>query len=154
MKVINGFSNYTIDKDGTIRNIKTGRALKPSLNGRGYYFVNLYKDGKKKPIRIHRLIAENLIPNPENLPVVRHLDDDKTNNDIKNLAWGNQSENMKDMYRNGYKNHRRKLTEEQVKEIFYDSRLHREIAKQYGMHRQTVSQIKRKKIYKEITDVL
>lgn len=154
MKPIKGYENYSISKTGEVTNTNTGRVLKACLNGIGYYHVSLHKDGKQKSVKLHRLVAEHFIPNPDNLPVVRHLNDVKNDNRIENLAWGTQKDNMKDKFRNGYKHGARKLNEEQVKEIFFDTRIQVEIAKEYGMHRQTVNQIKRKKIYKEITDVL
>lgn len=48
---------------------------------------------------VHRLVATHFIPNPNNLPLVRHLDTDKTNNHVSNLAWGTHSDNMKDMWK-------------------------------------------------------
>ena len=53
----------------------------------GYLFVNLYKDGKRKPCTIHRLVAEAFLPNPDNLPQVNHKDENKENNCISNLEW-------------------------------------------------------------------
>ena len=46
-------------------------------------------------IPIHRLVAEVYIPNPDNKPIVDHIDTDKTNNDVNNLRWVTQEENMR-----------------------------------------------------------
>ena len=83
-----------------LRTIKE-RILKPALNGREsrkYYAVNLYKNGKPKLIKIHRLVALHFVPNPDSLPQVNHIDNDPLNNHYKNLEWGTQRENMAHAY--------------------------------------------------------
>ena len=67
----------------------------------GYVYVYLCNNGRNKNARLHRLVAETFIPNPENKPQVNHIDGDKTNNKINNLEWCNQSENEKHAYRTG-----------------------------------------------------
>ena len=57
--------------------------------------------GEAKEPYIHRLVAKTHIPNPNNLPIVRHLDDNPSNNCIDNLAWGTQKDNHNDSVRNG-----------------------------------------------------
>lgn len=61
--------------------------LKQTVNRSGYKRVGLYKNGKYKPYNVHRLVAITFIPNPTNLPVVNHKDEDKTNNNVNNLEW-------------------------------------------------------------------
>lgn len=58
-----------------------------------YLFVCLHKDKKQKRFDIHRLVAKAFVPNPNNLPVVMHIDDNPKNNNVKNLKWGTQKEN-------------------------------------------------------------
>lgn len=53
----------------------------------GYYQTVFRINGKRIYVRIHRLIAETLIPNPDNLPMVNHIDGNKLNNDLSNLEW-------------------------------------------------------------------
>lgn len=55
---------------------------KPRINNDGYYTVNLYKNGTYKTLRVHRLMAEAFIPNPENKPCIDHKDTNRTNNTI------------------------------------------------------------------------
>lgn len=61
----------------------------------------LYKNGKEKLLRVHRLVAMAFLPNPNNLPQVNHKDGNKQNNSVDNLEWCEQSDNMKHAYKNG-----------------------------------------------------
>lgn len=62
--------------------------LTPRLNEKGYQRVYLYDvDGNVKHHRVHRLVAQAFIPNPNNLPQVNHKDENKTNNNVENLEW-------------------------------------------------------------------
>lgn len=84
---IKGYENYEVTTTGEVINTKTGRVLKPGKGRNGYLLVVLCKNGKMKTFRIHRLVAEAFIPNPNNLPQVNHKDEDKTNNHVENLEW-------------------------------------------------------------------
>ena len=70
---------------GRVKN-KHGRILKPEIR-RGYYSVDLMKNGKRYKFRVHRLVAEAFVPNPDNLPQVNHKDEDRLNNIVSNLEW-------------------------------------------------------------------
>ena len=70
---------------GRVKN-KHGRILKPEIR-RGYYSVDLMKNGKRYKFRVHRLVAEAFVPNPDNLPQVNHKDEDRLNNIASNLEW-------------------------------------------------------------------
>ena len=61
----------------------------------GYVYVYLTKNNKSKNIRLHRLVAEEFIPNPNNLPQVNHKDCNKENNNASNLEWCTASYNVK-----------------------------------------------------------
>ena len=87
MKDIKDYESlYAITRDGRVWSYKSNKFLKPSLV-RGYHRVILYKEGKEKAFRIHRLVAEAFIPNPDGLPQVNHKDEDKSNNCVENLEW-------------------------------------------------------------------
>ena len=61
--------------------------LKPRIITHGYLSVALYKNGIRKDYKLHRLVAQHFIPNPENKPEVNHKDENKTNNCVDNLEW-------------------------------------------------------------------
>lgn len=65
-------------------------------------------EGVKKSYSVHRLVAEAFIPNPDNKPQVLHWDDNPLNNNVSNLRWGTQKDNMQDRLRNGNDPNRRK----------------------------------------------
>ena len=76
---------YEVSNLGRVR--RDGKILKPFKNKKGYLLVSLFKNGTKKNARIHRLVAQSFIPNPQNLPQINHKDEDKTNNAVENLEW-------------------------------------------------------------------
>lgn len=99
-KTIKDYPNYEVSDLGNVRNIKTGRVLKPDYKG-GYQYAALCKEGKPKSHLIHRLVASAFIPNPENKPQVNHVNGDKTDNHIENLEWATNSENQKHAIKTG-----------------------------------------------------
>ena len=64
-----------------------GQILTPMTVAGGYLEVNLSKGDKRKPVHVHRLVAEAFIPNPDGLPAINHIDEDKKNNIVSNLEW-------------------------------------------------------------------
>lgn len=93
---------YIIKSDGSIINTDTDKILKPSFDKDGYLTYRIMtSNNNRRHIRTHRVLAEWLIPNPNNLPIVRHLNDNKLDCRIENLAWGDKSDNMQDMIKNG-----------------------------------------------------
>lgn len=90
---IEGFENYEVSNLGKVRNMKSGRILKPYLNNYGYLKHCLSEHNKKKYIFLHRIIAIAFIDNPEEKPCVNHIDENKLNNDLSNLEWCTVKEN-------------------------------------------------------------
>ena len=78
-----------------------GHILKQYKTHDGYLQVSIPIDGKWTVGKIHRVIAQTFIPNPENLPQVNHLDCDRTNNNVSNLEWCTASYNAKYREKNG-----------------------------------------------------
>lgn len=90
-----GFENYKINKKGIVVN-PYGKQLATHLRGKDNYMCcHLYKDGIQHTCSIHRLLGIHFIPNPDNLPIVDHIDRNKLNNDLSNLRWVTASGNMK-----------------------------------------------------------
>ena len=82
-KPIKGWEDkYTISSDGKVYSIRTGKFLKPRLSLDGYERVCLCDGPIKREYRVHRLVAEAFIDNPENLPQINHKDFNKLNNYI------------------------------------------------------------------------
>lgn len=94
-KDIEDYPNYEVSNVGRVRNKTTKYVLKPQqFVGKKYYYVALSENGIQKKKRIHRLVAEAFIPNPNNLPEINHLDEDPSNNCADNLEWCSKSYNV------------------------------------------------------------
>ena len=74
---------------------RDGRILIPIKSKKGY--LNVWC--RKRIFKVHRLVANAFIPNPQNLPQVNHIDGDKTNNCVTNLEWVTDGENLLHAYR-------------------------------------------------------
>ena len=127
------------------------RILKPNIVC-GYRQVILSKDGKRNYQKVHRLVAETFISNPDSKKQVNHIDGNKLNNCIDNLEWNTPSENQIHAFNKGLSKPRRgkannftKLTKEQVIEIKkllkQKTHSHRQIGEIYGVTRQAIGRI-------------
>ena len=96
IKDIKGYEGlYVVSSCGKVWSYTNNRFLTPRHNKKtGYDRVHLCKEGKSREFLVHRLVAEAFIPNPENKPQVNHLDENKTNNHVENLAWVTRQENV------------------------------------------------------------
>jgi hypothetical protein len=90
---IDGYDNYHVSNYGNVINSITGRILKAN-NVNDYLQIRLYKDGKGKNYKIHRLVGIAYIHNPENKEFIDHIDNIKSNNNISNLRWTTNQENQ------------------------------------------------------------
>lgn len=99
---------YEVTADGRVFSIGHNwrgygkREMRQSLNSHGYPSVRLTMGGERKRTVVHRLVALHFLgPRPSPEHEVRHLDGDKTNNAVQNLAWGTRAENAADREQHG-----------------------------------------------------
>ena len=85
---------YEVSNEGEIRNMKTGRLLKGSLDSSGYLQVEFRKDGKRYIFSKHRLVAEAFVDGDKTL-TVDHINCDKTDNRAENLRFISREENAR-----------------------------------------------------------
>ncbi len=162
-KTIEGFEDYQVSNFGRVKSLKRNkeRILKFGNNNQGYLYVELYKNGKSKILRIHRLILKTFKPifNSDNLEC-NHIDGNKLNNYADNLEWSTRSENELHAYRIGLKNSEgengsgHKLSNKEITEIRNLLReqnlIQREIAKIFNICQETVSMINSRRKWKYI----
>ena len=86
---------YEISSHGRVRSSHADKSLilKLRKNRHGYIIVTLSKDSVLKTKQVGRVLALHFIPNPGQLPLVNHIDEDKTNNTVSNLEWMTHKEN-------------------------------------------------------------
>jgi hypothetical protein len=135
---------------GNIKKSSTKTIRKLNLTKQGYYHISLSKKGKTYAKKVHRLVAQAFIPNPENKPCVNHRDGNKLNNNVSNLEWVTYSENSLHALENklskskkGEEHSQSKLSESQVIQILnegkYDS--FQAISNKWGVDRKQIEKI-------------
>lgn len=93
-KMIKDFPSYQIDENGNVFNEK-GLKLKQETMRNGYLRVSLSNETEThKRHLVHRLVADTFIPNPNRLPQVNHINEDRTDNRVENLEWCTPLENL------------------------------------------------------------
>ena len=98
-KPVKGYEGlYEVSSLGRLKSLDTfrhkGKIKNIRLDKDGYFLIDLHKNKNAKTKRVHRLVAEAFIPNPNNLPQVNHKDENKHNNCVDNLEWCSQQYNM------------------------------------------------------------
>ena len=142
---------YEVSNCGNVRSIDridfAGRRLKGKVfstsANKNYITCVLTKYGKHRTFRIHQLVAEAFIPNPEGKPCINHKDGNKQNNCVENLEWCTLSENMKHAYKVGLATPIRKLSDAEIVEILEckNKVCCKEVAKKYGVTFQWIYKI-------------
>jgi hypothetical protein len=98
-KDVEGFESfYEVSDTGLLRRKSTQRILKPYTNKNGYVYVTLSVNGSQKSYRLHKLIAQAFVPNPDNKLEINHIDGCKQNNNATNLEWTDRSGNTLHAY--------------------------------------------------------
>lgn len=155
------YFNCMVTEDGQVFSMQ-GKKYSPFENEFGYLTVNLKdpEDGKWKKRKVHRIVAETYIENPEGKREVNHIDCDKKNNTLDNLEWVTSKENKAHGWANGLytaigENHADSvLTNEQVHEIcrlMEEGARNIDLAKAYGVHKDTISHIRIGNLWKHIS---
>lgn len=163
-KTIPNYETYYVTSIGDVFNTnyhstKQTQQLKFDYSGKSkcYKRVTFCKDGKTKRFLIHRLVALAFIDNPLNKPQVNHIDGNPSNNDMDNLEWCTQSENMKHAFRTGLQTPNitnAKLTKKNIFEIFEMRKLgltHKEISLNFDVNRKCIGDVLNKKTWTNTT---
>jgi len=159
-KHIDGFGDrYKIYSDGRVYSEYKHGFLVQYPNEKGYLRVALHLDGRQRQFRVSRLVALAFLPNPNGYSTVNHRDGDKTNNDVSNLEWLSNRDNIVHGYKNGFfpRGEDRpgaKLTMADVLEIrrIYSSGEigYRLLAKRFGVNRSTIRRIIKREMWDHV----
>ena len=157
-KDIEGFENYMVSSLGRFYSKKRDKIMKPTPDNKGYLRISFYEYGKSHTKKVHRLVAEAFIENPNNLPQVNHKNEDKLDNRVENLEWVDNGENQKHAIEHnlkrivsGEEHYMCKLSDKDVEEIRRCYKFKHpiynqvELAKKYGLSQAHISAIIRNK---------
>lgn len=164
-KDIIGFEGlYQFSNLYRIKKLINNKILKIFVDSCGYPSVNLSKNNKRGPIRIHRLVLEYFVGICPSGMECRHLNGTRTDYKIENLKWGTRSENVKDSIKHGTKtnptwfdnkgtkNGNSKLIDKdllEIRKLINEGNLmQKEIARRYNVSPQTICDIKNKRTWK------
>jgi hypothetical protein len=151
--ISNTEGRYKVSNLGNVISCKNGkeRLLKIWKNELGYSMINFIQNGKKKNLRVHRLVAEAFLPRVEHKNEVNHIDGNKDNNNVKNLQWVTRKENMRHAFDNGLKvmpsrekHPMSKLKEKDIKKIrqlYNQGKKQIELSKIYNVTQANISAI-------------
>ena len=137
-------SFYQVSNLGNVRSIRFNKIRNmKSWDSNGYRAVELYLNNNGYTVGIHRLVALAFIPNPENKPEVNHKDRNRSNNNVENLEWVTQSENIAHAYRNGVKprpTYQNQPLQKEILDIIENKKYFsiREASRQTGHKRDTI----------------
>lgn len=144
--------DYIITENGEVINKHNNRPVKPQKNNKGYLRVSI----GKKLVFVHRLVALQYVPNPDNLPQVNHKDGNKLNNNYKNLEWVSNQVNRthaveKGLHLSGEDCSWSKLKEEDVLYIRQCNNMsNKELAEKFNISMRTIYDIKRNATWKQM----
>lgn len=133
----------------------TQRLAATRASANGYVYAGLVADGVQKRYRLHKLVLSAFIAQPFHGAEVRHLNGDKADNRLENLAWGTARENAGDREdhgktRRGETHGVAKLTNEQALCIFQSKEDALSISKRFGVSRSLIYKIRNKRCWKRL----
>lgn len=166
-KDVVGYEEYfQVSNTGKIFSKRSNKELKLHTNKKGYkVFATKFggREGGNKAFRVHILVAQSFIDNPENKPTVNHIDGNKSNNHVDNLEWATNKEQMEHAVENGLNNfnegvdcYNSRFTEDDIKYIrnihiprhpLYSARA---LARQFDVHHSVIGEIVRNVTYKNV----
>ena len=148
---IKGFEGlYQVSNTGKVRSlvgwnghkyVKRDRELTPTMTSTGYLKVDLKNKGVKKSLKLHRVIAGAFIPNPDNHPVINHIDGNPLNNSLENLEWCSQKHNCQHAYDTGL--HKRKAIPADIVNAYCEDEFAsaNSIGEEFGISKSSVCRI-------------
>jgi len=160
------YHGYKVDSNGVVYSKVNGKPMKYGISEKGYFQICISILGKKTSKKIHRIVAETFIENPQNKRTVNHKDFNKTNNNLENLEWATHSEQrvhciengigfLKNRDNTGVKNPRAKIKDLDVINIrkiaSTGANNNTELAKIYGLNESTINNIIKGRTWKHIT---
>jgi hypothetical protein len=165
---IKGFEGlYAINKAGQVISYTNDKHKKDKVlkqdNSSLYARVALTKDNQRKKYCVHRLLAETFIPNPNNYPVVNHLNGKKEDNSLENLEWCSYSENTKHAFKIGLMTNQKRAVKftginkraisyadaEKIRNKYNNEKTsHRKLGELYGVSHRAIQQILNYDTYK------
>lgn len=144
MKQIKDFPNYRIHESGLIESCykpKTSTVVDEWFPVKhifdkscGYMLVTLCHEGIRKNKRVHRLLADAFLENPENKAQVNHIDGNKLNNQLSNLEWATSQENSQHSYDHGMST---PPNEKEIEQISFDGKIVQTFPSLHAAGRQT-----------------
>ena len=157
--------SYEVSNFGRIKSIERTRvnagkiqkvAERILVNAQANYpSVSLWKEGILKVKKVHRIVAEAWIPNPEHKPEVNHIDANRLNNCVDNLEWVTRKENVKhavnsNLMPSGENHPNSKLSNVDIESIRLSTEPQKQLAEKYGCSQGLISMIKNKLIWRGV----
>lgn len=149
-------SKYYITSLGRVFSSHNKIFLKQRIHWKGYLYISLGTRKNRKSYRVHRLVAEYFLQNPENKPQVNHINSNKSDNRVENLEWSTAKENMQHSYKNnrnkieGEGHHLAKLKEDDVIFIRKSNLKKSVLAKMFNITRSTLGSVVNGKTWKHL----